>query len=219
MPTDPEDKVLPCYSAIPEDEDAFRRTATTGGTRPHLTNSQLALLDDARIQGVTIAGNAADEIRHLRLEIERLREDVQAGDEQMAAVLDGTFAVGDGTAQREIKRLRAELARTAPTWTIEVNDRLSGGRHLVLVDVDDVRADVSLMPAHAYATFGWMRLMRSRVACLLATAAVIRHVDDNPVRFFGNRITPGDYTIQIAGPESWEILRSVFGDVYAAAVL
>lgn len=43
--------------------------------------------------------NAADE----------LREDVTAGNERLAGVLDGSFSVGDGTAQQEIERLRAEL--------------------------------------------------------------------------------------------------------------
>lgn len=49
-------------------------------------------------------------------EIERLKADIVMYDEQHAAIMDGTFAVGDGTAQREIERLRArnlELEHTA----------------------------------------------------------------------------------------------------------
>jgi hypothetical protein len=47
-------------------------------------------------------------IPELLSEIRDLRDDVTAADERMAGVLDGTFAVGDGTAQRSISRLRAE---------------------------------------------------------------------------------------------------------------
>jgi len=52
----------------------------------------------------------ADQLEAAAIEIERLKADVVAADERMAGVLDGTFAIGDGTAQAEIERLRAELA-------------------------------------------------------------------------------------------------------------
>jgi hypothetical protein len=43
-------------------------------------------------------------------DLEALREEVEASDQRMAAILDGTFATGDGTAQREIERLRSQLS-------------------------------------------------------------------------------------------------------------
>ena len=49
------------------------------------------------------------EVGTLRSERERLHAEVAAGDERLAGVLDGTFAVGDGTAQREIERLRGDV--------------------------------------------------------------------------------------------------------------
>src|SRR5882757_4723127 len=41
--------------------------------------------------------------------IDELEEEVRVADERWAGTLDATFAVGDGTAQAEIERLRAEL--------------------------------------------------------------------------------------------------------------
>ncbi len=54
-------------------------------------------------------------------EIERREAEVTAADERMAGVLDGTFSVGDGTAQREIERLRTELGEAK--LVIEQQDR------------------------------------------------------------------------------------------------
>jgi hypothetical protein len=52
----------------------------------------------------------------LRAEAEndRLRLEVESADMGIAAVMDGTFAVGDGTAQREIERLSAGIERMRP---------------------------------------------------------------------------------------------------------
>jgi hypothetical protein len=47
-------------------------------------------------------------------EVERLRADTEAAEQRLLCVLDGTFSVGDGTAQREIERLRALVAGAAP---------------------------------------------------------------------------------------------------------
>lgn len=44
-------------------------------------------------------------------ENDRLRLEVESADMGIAAVMDGTFAVGDGTAQREIERLSAGIER------------------------------------------------------------------------------------------------------------
>jgi len=72
---------------------------------------KLAPLDGS--SGVAIIGlksfeEQLNERRALRAEVERLREELTASEERFAGVLDGTFSVGDGTAQREIERLRAE---------------------------------------------------------------------------------------------------------------
>lgn len=53
-------------------------------------------------------GSGADAIA---TEIARLRADAEATDQRLACVMDGTFSVGDGTAQKEIERLRAEVVR------------------------------------------------------------------------------------------------------------
>jgi len=81
-------------------------------------------LRERLLNGPTEPGDLAERIREtlkaerdtLRAEAEKLRADVIAADERMAAVLDGTFAVGDGTAQREIERLHAEIARMRPVF-------------------------------------------------------------------------------------------------------
>jgi hypothetical protein len=205
MPTDPENKVLP----------------GDDGVTSSLTPAQeIERLRAYECEAVAVAMYLDN--RHVPLQVNErhlpLVERVAWAMRRTPAPLRVTI---DAILEDEKARRRATMTdEAAPAWTIEVNDRLPGGRRLVLLGVErDVRADVALVPARAYVTFGGTRWMRSRVACLLAAAAIIRHVDDNPVRCFGNRITPGDYTIQIAGPESWEILRSVFGDVYAAAVL
>lgn len=51
----------------------------------------------------------ADQLEAACMRITELEGDVASGDERLAGVLDGTFSVGDGTAQQEIERLRAEL--------------------------------------------------------------------------------------------------------------
>lgn len=77
-------------------------------------------------------------------EIERLRADVIASDERMAAVLDGTFSVGDGTTQREIERLRAALTealdRVCDLIKFARNQRVAGAiysRAILLLDPND----------------------------------------------------------------------------------
>lgn len=57
---------------------------------------------------MSACADQAIQIMELRGEVRDCRDDVKAADERMAGVLDGTFAVGDGTAQREIECLRAE---------------------------------------------------------------------------------------------------------------
>lgn len=59
-----------------------------------------------------LESKATAERDRLRAERDRAVEDMEAAEQRMAAFLDGTFAVGDGTAQREIERLRAEVERT-----------------------------------------------------------------------------------------------------------
>jgi hypothetical protein len=54
------------------------------------------------------------EVERLTQERDEARAEVVASDERLVAVMDGTFSVGDGTAQREIERLRAELESLAP---------------------------------------------------------------------------------------------------------
>lgn len=59
----------------------------------------------------------------LRARIAELEADFVAADERMAGVLDGTFSVGDGTAQVEIERLRTKIA----TLTEERDHALAHG--------------------------------------------------------------------------------------------
>jgi hypothetical protein len=49
----------------------------------------------------------ADQLDAVCAEVERLTKNVAASDSRLAGVLDGTFAVGDRTVQREIERLHA----------------------------------------------------------------------------------------------------------------
>lgn len=53
----------------------------------------------------------ADECERLAKERDAARADMESAEQRMLCVLDGTFSVGDGTAQREIERLRAENER------------------------------------------------------------------------------------------------------------
>ena len=53
------------------------------------------------------AGSAACDAAYAALT--ELEAGIEAQDQQMLCILDGTFSVGDGTAQREIERLRAEI--------------------------------------------------------------------------------------------------------------
>jgi len=60
------------------------------------------------------------------------RADMEATEQRWAGTLDATFAVGDGTAQREIERLRAELERMRPVVVAAVELRRSdAGDHVV----------------------------------------------------------------------------------------
>jgi hypothetical protein len=54
------------------------------------------------------------EVARLTQERDNARADVEAADGRLLGVMDGTFSVGDGTAQREIERLRDELESLAP---------------------------------------------------------------------------------------------------------
>lgn len=51
------------------------------------------------------------EVRELEQQRDAAIADMEAAEQRMLGVLDGTFSVGDGTAQREIERLRAENER------------------------------------------------------------------------------------------------------------
>lgn len=57
--------------------------------------------------------DASAAIKALLDELQQLEQDLAAADERMAGILDGTFAIGDGTAQTEIERLRKALAEVA----------------------------------------------------------------------------------------------------------
>lgn len=61
---------------------------------------------------------ATASLEAIKGEVERLskqlRIEEEIHDQQMAAILDGTFSVGDGTAQQEIERLLAEVAQLRP---------------------------------------------------------------------------------------------------------
>lgn len=60
--------------------------------------------------------------------------DMEAAEQRLLGVLDGTFAVGDGTAQREIERLREQLAiMTAERDALRDKLRAALERNLALI--------------------------------------------------------------------------------------
>lgn len=85
------------------------------------------------------------EVRRLYAVETELREQVSAREQNIAAVMDGTFSVGDGTAQREIERLRSEVASMRPV--VEAAERWadSGSVHDEVV-IDAVRRYKAVKP-------------------------------------------------------------------------
>lgn len=67
------------------------------------------------------------ELHLLKLNTVDLAADLHAAEERLAGVLDGTFSVGDGTAQREIERLSAAVARMAAV-VVAFRDALSNAK-------------------------------------------------------------------------------------------
>lgn len=95
---------------------------------------------------------AAKERDQLRVEVERLKEEVQASDMNMAAIMDGTFAVGDGTAQKEIERLRAEVERLRGLGLEAVNcaedyrDYVCNSQEKAMAETKRLRAEIERKP-------------------------------------------------------------------------
>ena len=58
------------------------------------------------------------EVRELEQQRDAARTDMEAAEQRMLGVLDGTFATGDGTAQREIERLRHQLDQLQPLVSV-----------------------------------------------------------------------------------------------------
>lgn len=86
------------------------------------TNSLL----EERDQLIVDSDKLRAEVERLTSERDRAVEDMEAAEQRMAGVLDGTFSVGDGSAQREIERLRAELSESRKQWmaTVLEHDRV-----------------------------------------------------------------------------------------------
>lgn len=70
--------------------------------------------ESARAALVAEVGTLRAQVAEVTRERDEARADVVVSDERLVAVMDGTFSVGDGTAQREIERLRAEIESLAP---------------------------------------------------------------------------------------------------------
>lgn len=88
--------------------EAVAQSAVDGRKRAQAEcdEARLALADSDRRQTL---GWAAEAIAKLTKERDEAIEAARAADERMAGVLDGTFSVGDGTATKEIERLRTLL--------------------------------------------------------------------------------------------------------------
>lgn len=80
-------------------------------------------------------------------ELDEARADCEAAEQRMIGMLDGTFAVGDGTAQREIERLRERILN-GPTEPHDLAER--------------IRAELKRQLAA-------MTAARDRLACMAAT--------------------------------------------------
>lgn len=78
----------------------------------------------ASVEQLTAERDAAlARVKELESERDRAREDMQSAEERMAGVLDGTFSIGDGTAQRQIERLTAILRAIYPVYRAAMASR------------------------------------------------------------------------------------------------
>lgn len=109
--------------ALPHEETSSSRyvegwnDAVSELAAPLADQLEAAATEVNTLRGVIDSGNEAfrlareqwsAELDALRAEAAKARADMEAAEQGMLCVLDSTFAVGDGTAQREIERLQAK---------------------------------------------------------------------------------------------------------------